>query len=114
MIIELIKEFERDVKVLSKKYKTLLEDIEVVKSVLIVNPYVRPPFSFRINNLGLETCVIKVKKMASRSFKGKGANSGFRLVYAHFEEQNKIVLVEIYHKSIKSQEYRKRIIKNFD
>ena len=73
----------------------------------------RPPFSFRIDNPGLETCVIKVKKIACRALKGRGVNSGLRLIYAHFQEENKIIFVEIYHKNDKDNEDRQRIITNF-
>jgi mRNA-degrading endonuclease RelE of RelBE toxin-antitoxin system len=110
---EELEEFNKDLKKLSKKYKTLIEDIEVVKKVLKVNPEVRPPFSFRISNLGIDSCIIKVKKIASRSFKGKGVQSGFRLIYAHFENENKIVLIELFHKSQKILEDRDRILKHF-
>lgn len=113
MRIEELDEYKKDIKTLSKKYRTLPEDMEVVKKVLLVNSKERPPFSFRIDNLGLETCVIKVKKIASRSFKGKGVNSGFRLIYAHFENEDRIVLVELYHKSIKEVEDKKRIFDHF-
>ena len=113
MIIEKLEEYKKDFKKLSKKYRTLPEDLEVVKKVLMVSPNERPPFSFRIDSLGIETCVIKVKKIASRSFKGKGVNSGFRLIYAHFESEDRIVLIELYHKSKKEIEDKDRIIKNF-
>ena len=75
-------EFKKDLKTLLKKYRTLNEDIGVVKLVLELNPNEKPPFSFRINNLGIETCIIKVKKIACKSLKGRGVNSGLRLVYA--------------------------------
>ena len=81
MIFEELVEYTNDIKRLTKKYRTLAEDMEVVKKVLQVYPDERPPFSYRIDNLGLKTCVIKVKKIASKSFKGKVVNSGFRLVY---------------------------------
>lgn len=113
MRIEELDEYRKDIKTLSKKYRTLPGDIDVVKKVLLVNPKERPPFSFRIDNLGLETCIIKVKKIASRSFKGKGVNSGFRLIYAHFENEDRIVFVELYHKSIKEVEDKKRIFDHF-
>jgi len=113
MIIEELNEYRKDLKRLSMKYRTLQEDLEVVKKVLFVNPKERPPFSFRINNLGLETCVIKVKKIASKSFKGKGVNSGFRLIYAHFEREERVVLIELYHKSNKEIEDKDRIYNNF-
>ncbi len=57
--------------------------------MLEVTPDERPPFSFRIDNLGLETCIIKVKKMACKALKGRGVNSGLRLIYAHFPDEQK-------------------------
>jgi mRNA-degrading endonuclease RelE of RelBE toxin-antitoxin system len=113
MIIEELDDYQKDLKNLSKKYRTLPEDLEVVKKVLFINPKERPSFSFRIDNLGMETCVIKVKKIASKSFKGKGVNSGFRLIYAHFELEDRVVLIELYHKSNKEIEDRDRIYNNF-
>jgi mRNA-degrading endonuclease RelE of RelBE toxin-antitoxin system len=114
MKVEELDEYRQDVKELSKKYRSISDDMKVVKKVLFVNPNERPPFSFRIDNLDLKTCVIKVKKIASRSFKGKGVNSGFRLIYAHFESENRIVLIELYHKSNKEIEDRERILGNFE
>lgn len=113
MIFEEIEEFSKDIKRLKKKYLTILSDLEVVKKVLKVCPNERPPFSFRIDNLGIQTCIIKVKKIASRSFKGKGVQSGFRLIYAYFESDEKIVLIELYHKSDKETEDRERILNHF-
>lgn len=81
--------------------------------MLSVKPDAQAPFSFRMEGLGITTCVIKVKKIASDSFKGRGNNSGFRLIYAYFEESQKIVLVELYHKGEKENEDRERILRNF-
>ncbi len=106
-------EFEKDVKQLLKKYRTLNDDLEVVKSILIKKPDDRPPFSFRINNLGIKTCVIKVKKIACKALKGSGVNSGLRLIYAYLKEENAIVLIEVYHKNDKKMEDRQRIMDNF-
>ncbi len=106
-------EFKRDLKILLKKYRTLNEDLKVVKKVLVVAPDERPPFSFRINNLGIEKCIIKVKKIACKAIKGKGVNSGLRLVYAYFEAQQKIIFIELYHKNEKPNEDRNRILENF-
>jgi hypothetical protein len=105
--------FKKDLKTLTKKYKTLHGDLEVVKQVLQVFPDERPPFSFRIDNLGLETCIIKVKKIACKSIKGKGVNSGLRLVYAYYKEEQKIIFIELYHKNNQENEDRQRIIDNF-
>ncbi|MCD4832164.1 MAG: hypothetical protein K8R31_00065 [Bacteroidales bacterium] len=113
MIFEELDEFKKDIKKLLKKYRTLNDDVEIVKKVLSISPNERPPFSFRIDGLGIETCVIKIKKIASKSFKGKGVNSGFRIIYAHYEKEEKIIMIEIYHKSNKEIEDKERILNNF-
>lgn len=113
MTFDELVEFNKDLKNLLKKYRTLNEDLEVVKKVLEVTPQERPPFSFRIDNLGLETCVIKVKKIACKALKGRGVNSGLRLIYAHFEAEQKITFIELYHKNEKENEDKQRIINNF-
>src|SRR5665647_997167 len=102
MIFEELTEFQKDLKFLLKKYRTLNDDLDVVKQVLIITPDARPPFSFRIDNLTLETCVIKIKKIACKSLKGRGVHSGLRLIYAHFKDQEKIIFVELYHKNDKA------------
>ncbi|HLP53574.1 MAG TPA: hypothetical protein VK151_01025 [Fluviicola sp.] len=107
-------EFQKDVKVLLKKYRTLTDDLAVVRQVLIVTPDERPPFSFRLDNLGIETCIIKVKKMACKALKGRGVNSGLRLVYAYFPEEGKICFIELYHKNDQEQEDRQRILEHFE
>lgn len=114
MIFDELDEFRKDLKALSKKYKTLNDDLAIVKRVLEVLPDERPPFSFRIEHLGLETCVIKVKKIACKALKGRGVNSGLRLVYAHFPTEQKITFIELYHKNDKENEDRNRIINNFN
>jgi mRNA-degrading endonuclease RelE of RelBE toxin-antitoxin system len=113
MTFDELDEFKKDLKNLLKKYRTLNDDLGVVKKVLEITPGERPPFSFRIDNLGLETCVIKVKKIASKALKGRGVNSGFRLIYAHFIEEEKIVFIELYHKNDKENEDKQRILNNF-
>jgi mRNA-degrading endonuclease YafQ of YafQ-DinJ toxin-antitoxin module len=106
-------EFKKDLKNLLKKYRTLNDDLEVVKKVLEIMPDERPPFIYRIDNSGLKTCVIKVKKIACKALKGRGVNSGLRLIYAHFEKEQKITFIELYHKNDKENEERQRIIDNF-
>lgn len=113
MIFEEITEFQKDLKILLKRYKTLNDDLYVVKQVLTAAPDARPTFSFRIDNLTLETCVIKVKKIACKSLKGRGVNSGLRLIYAYFKDQEKIIFIELYHKNDKDNEDKQRILNNF-
>ncbi len=114
MTFDELEEYAKDLKKLLKKYRTLEDDITIVKQVLTAEPKERPPFSFRIDGLGLKTCVIKVKKIACKAMKGKGVNTGFRLIYAHFEEENRIVLVELYYKGDKENEDKQRIMKYFE
>lgn len=114
MIFEELPEYKKDLKSLLKKYRTLNDDIGVVKKVFEVKPNERPPFSYRIDNLGIETCIIKVRKIACKALKGRGVNSGLRLIYAYFPEQEKIVFIELYHKNYKENENRKRITDNFE
>jgi len=113
MTFDELVEFKKDLKNLLKKYRTLTDDLDVVKQVLTAAPDERPPFSFHIDNLGLETCIIKVKKIACKALKGRGVNSGLRLIYAHFQEEKRIVFIELYHKNDKENEDRQRIIDNF-
>lgn len=113
MIFNELAEFTQDLKVLLKKYRTLNDDLDVVKKVLEVIPGERPPFSFRMDGLGLTTCIIKVKKIACKSLKGRGVNSGLRLIYAYFKKEQKIVFIELFHKNDKENEDRKRITDHF-
>lgn len=113
MTFDELAEFKKDLKDLLKKYRTLNEDLDVIKRVLEVTPDERPPFSFRIDNLGLETCIIKVKKIACKALKGRGVNSGLRLIYAFFLDEQKITFIELYHKNDEENEDRKRITDNF-
>jgi len=120
MKFEQLPEFDKDLKTLLKKYRTLKDDLAEVKKILKKRPDERPPFSFRIDNLGLETCIIKVKKIACKALKGRGVNSGLRLVYAYFPDvqtsagqAGKIIFIELYHKNVKENEDRGRIRDNF-
>ncbi len=105
--------FDKDLKQLLKKYRTLHDDLNEVKTILKVKPNERPPFSYRLDNLGLTACVIKVKKIACKALKGRGVNSGLRLIYAYFELEQRIIFVELYHKNDKENEDRDRILTNF-
>lgn len=114
MIFEELSRFQKDLKSLLKKYRTLNDDLYVVKQVLTTVLDERPPFSFLINDLTLDTCEIKVKKIACKSLKGRGVNSGLRLIYAYFKDQEKIIFVELYHKNDKENEDKQRILNNFN
>ena len=56
-----------------------------------------------------ETQVFKATKFACRSLKGKGARSGVRVIYTFHEQEDLIVLIEIYYKGDRPNEDRERI-----
>ena len=112
MIFDEISEFSKDLKKLSKKFRNLREDLEVLKKVLSAQDHPCPPKTFRIKGLKEEEIVfIKVKRFAVKSMKGKGANTGMRLIYAYHEDLSRIDFIEIYYKGDKELEDRKRIDK---
>ena len=102
-------EFERDLKKLQRKYRTLEEDLEIVKKVLSVQPKEQPPLSFRVSGYNDQTCLVKIKKVTCKALKGRGANSGIRIIYEYREEENKIVFVEIYFKGESELEDQERL-----
>ncbi len=64
----------------------------------------------QISGLGFTSPnVYKATKFACKSLKGKGSRSGIRVVYAYFEQLDRIELVEIYFKGDKENENRERI-----
>lgn len=103
--IKFLPEFENDLKRLSKKFKTLKGDLDIfIESQLrlfhklgIDNKGV-----VQISNLGIKyPKIYKARKFACRSLKGKGAASGIRVIYAYFEDENRIEFIEIYYKGDK-------------
>jgi len=109
MIFSELDAFRKDVRQLTKRWLSLPGDLVVLKKVIELMPTERPPFSMRIAGLKTDRYVVKVRKIACRSLKGKGSNTGLRLVYAWLEAEKRIVLIELYHKSDQENEDRERI-----
>jgi hypothetical protein len=57
--------------------------------------------------------IFKAKKFACRSIKGKGVQSGIRVIYSYSEEIDRIELIEIYYKGDKQNEERGRFSKYY-
>lgn len=106
-------EFGRDLKRLLKKYKSLREDLAVVKKILTVMPDERPPFSCLIDHASSAARVIKLQKIACKSLKGAGVNSGLNLIYAHVKGEKRIVMMRIYDRNEKQNDNRKLIRHQF-
>lgn len=110
-------EFEKDFKKLLKKFRTLEEDFETfIKTELNLYHKLGKDNKgiFPITGLKIESPkIFKAKKFACRSLKGKGVQSGMRVIYAYFEEEDKIELIEIYYKGEKENEDKERILKHY-
>lgn len=125
-------EFEKDMRKLLKRYRTLEEDIDnFIKHGLVAYHKLGEDNGgiVRIPDLGFDQPkIFKARKFACRSMKGKGVQSGIRVIYAFFEEEDKLALhlsggielIEIYYpdkgslrdKGDKENEDRKRIGKH--
>lgn len=108
-------EFERDLKKLIRKFPTLEDDLENFIDIQL-NLFHKLKTDnrgiVRIPKTGFDNPPIyKARKFACRSLKGKGAMSGIRVIYAHFPEQDRIELIEIYYKGEKEREDGERIKK---
>ena len=105
--------FQKDFSKLLRKYRTLIEDFETFKKFSL-EPFLLDKIdnkcSVIIQGTGIKYPEIwKVRKFTSRSFKGRGNQSGFRIIFAYYRDIEKIIFIEIYHKSKKENEDRDRI-----
>lgn len=116
--IDYLPEFEKDFKRLSKRFRTLEEDFKTfVNTQLnlfhkqgIDNKGVVP-----ISGIGIPNLIIyKARKFACRSLKGRGVDSGIRVIYAYWEEKDKLEFIEIYFKGDKENEDRDRILVHYN
>jgi mRNA-degrading endonuclease RelE of RelBE toxin-antitoxin system len=111
--ITVVPEFEKDLKKLVKRFSSLEEDLRMFVKVAL-NAYHKLKIDsgaiVHISDLGIQSPKIyKSKKFACRALKGKGAQSGIRVIYAYHEEEDWIEFVEIYYKGDKESEDRERI-----
>lgn len=105
--------FEKDLKNLLKKYRTLKSDIEIAKKNAIElyhiekidNDSVEPIPSF----CSEEIKICKLKKFACKALKGRGVKSGIRIIYAFYALTNSVEFIEIYFKGESENEDRRRI-----
>ena len=105
--------FQKDFKKLLKRYRSLNEDLAIVKrnAIELFHLYhINNNSIFLIPNFCSEQIKIcKVKKFACKALKGRGANSGIRLIYAFIEKLKKVEFIEIYFKADQENEDRERI-----
>lgn len=108
-----LKEFERDLKRLRKRYRTLEHDLEsfIKAGFLAYEKLGQDVTRFeRVAGLGFEDPpVYIVKKFACRALKGTHSRSGIRLVFVWFASEGRIELIEIFYKGDKSVPDKNRI-----
>jgi len=110
-----VPEFEKDLKKLVKRFSSLEEDLRMFVKVAL-NAYHKQKLDsnaiFHLSDLGIRSPkIFKAKKFACKSLKGKGAQSGIRVIYAYHEEEERIEFIEIYYKGDKESEDRERILR---
>lgn len=110
-----VAEFEKDLKKLSKRFASLEEDMQVFVKVamnMLHKQNIDSQAILQISDLGIHSPkMYKAKKFACKSLKGKGAQSGIRVIYAYDEDKDSIEFIEIYYKGDKEHEDKKRILK---
>ena len=112
--IKKLPEFEKEFKKLLKKFQSLDEDLDVFidKQLVLTHKLgVDNGGVVRIAGLGIEEPkVYKAKKFACKSLKGKGAQSGIRIIYSYSSTRDVVEFIEIYYKGDKENEDRARIV----
>ncbi len=114
--------FERQLKKLIKKYRSLEEDLEIAQKYVIETFHITA-----INNQSVWLVpkfdkktiqIYKIKNFACKALKGKGVKSGIRIVYVFYPAKLKIEFLEIYFKeksdSDMDYEFITEIVKNFE
>ena len=112
--INRLPEFSKDLKKLLKRFPTINDDLDnFIRTQLKLyhKLHVDNGGIFRVSDLGIDyPPVYKVKKFACRSLKGRGVNSGIRIIYCYYEDRDMIEFIEIYFKGDKENEDRNRIL----
>src|SRR3989338_236670 len=103
---DLSPEFEKNFKQLFKKYRTLNDDLEKFKAILLAHPTgVGKNFVIIHSEL---TCKIVKARMACRAFRDRS----LRLIYAYREDSGGFYFIEMYFKGEQVNENR-QLIKEF-
>lgn len=118
--VKYLPEFNKDMKKLCKRYRTLKGDLKIFLNIQIILYHIQRVDNkgvVQLSGLGIEKPKIyKAIKFACRSLSGTASYSGIRLIYAYEERKNDkdgITLIEIYYKGDKEIEDRDRILKYF-
>lgn len=95
-------QFEKRIKKLLRKYRTLEEDLMITQAMAIELLHIN-----NLDNHSIELIpgfdnekvkIHKIKKFACKALKGKGVKSGIRIIYAFYPECLEVEYLEIYYK----------------
>lgn len=100
-------EFQKELKQLGKKYKSLPEDLREFCKVVSVAPLGNSKHFHTITNVNAQTVSLFIVKARLFCRYLKGAS--LRIVYCYFEQEQRFEFIELYHKSDKKNENRNRI-----
>ena len=108
-------EFQKDFKRLRKRFRTLPEDLKRAKvnaiELLHIHKINNRSVFFIPNFCSKDVKTCKLKKVACRALKGRGAKSGIRIIYVFLQKSRRVVFIEIYFKGDKKREDYGRIKK---
>ena len=97
-------EFQKDCKRLGKKYKSLIDDLKEFRNVVSVVPLGNSKHFIIITQI--EVLYIAKARLFCRYLKG----SSLRVIYAYFEQEQRIEFIEVYFKGDKENENHDRIM----
>ena len=97
-------EFQKDCKRLGKKYKSLIDDLKEFRNVVSVVPLGNSKHFIIITQI--KVLYIVKARLFCRYLKG----SSLRVIYAYFEQEQRIEFIEAYFKGDKENENHDRIM----
>lgn len=103
MNFENTQKFQRNFKKLSKKYKSLDNDLAEFKKILKELPLGIDKY-FNVITQTEILCIVKAR-LFCRCLKG----SSLRIIYSYFNQKQRIEFIELYSKNNKESENKKRI-----
>ncbi|MEM9244102.1 MAG: hypothetical protein AAGA27_08670 [Pseudomonadota bacterium] len=106
-----IPEFTKAFKKLKKRFSSLSDDLEVAKLAAIALYHVHHIDNNAVVEIPTlkhsDLKVLKLKKFACKSLKGKGVQSGIRIIYAFNDKKNDLLFLDIYYKGDRESENRR-------
>ena len=97
-------EFQKDCKRLGKKYKPLIDDLKEFRNVVSIVPLGNSKHFIIITQI--EVLYIVKARLFCRYLKG----SSLRVIYAYFEQEQRIEFIEVYFKGDMENENYDRIM----